>query len=58
MGPNTEVVSHGVVWVAMKIATISGAGLFDQRATTGRLMRGVRRIADPDASGQSGRDRT
>ena len=42
MGPNTEVVSHGVVWVAMKIATISGAGLFDQRATTGRLMRGVR----------------
>ena len=42
LGPNTPMVSHSVVWVAMKIATISGAGLFDQRATTGRLMRGVR----------------
>jgi hypothetical protein len=35
-----SIVSHNVVQLAMEIATISGAGLIDQRATTGRLIIG------------------
>ena len=34
------IVSLGVVQLAMEIAVISGAGLLDQRATTGRLIMG------------------
>ena len=36
--------SHCVVYLAMKIAAILGAGLPDQRATTGKLIMGVRKI--------------
>ena len=35
-----RIVSHGVVSVALKTAAISGLGLLDQRATTGRLSMG------------------
>jgi len=35
-----QIVSLGVVELAVKIAAISGAGLLDQCAPTGRLMRG------------------
>ena len=39
-------VQFGAVWLATKITAIAGADLPDERATTGRLIRGVRKIGN------------